>query len=444
MSGHLRSGGSNLQLTGAAGTGERAAWQASVQLKGPAAEALRFMPPEGAPQVTAGSLDLDVTVSGHLGDTAPPAASGRLALEGVAFRHASLAVPVSRLDLKTTFAGDRAVIESGHVTAGKSSAAFKGDVSDFKHPHARLDVTAGTVDLDELFPAPVKGAPAPPAAAAAPPAAVPVSGRITIEKLVREKTVLTNAAADYAITAGGMEMKNLVATAWGGRISGDVTLKPAGAQALDYNGHFDIADARLSEMLTALTKIQGLDGKIETSVTLSGRNGPSVNPLMALTLDAKALVLEGALANVPAVARIAEALSFNTAAATAFPFKTLKSRFKVANGFVDFDSCLVTQPNAEWSLSGKIGLDGSLDVPIHARLAASSFAAGSELRKVADLLAGADGRLPIALTLKGTLTAPQVAVDLEPLLKEARDKAKGALGDELKKRIGGLFKKPGR
>jgi len=37
----------------------------------------------------------------------------------------------------------------------------------------------------------------------------------------------------------------------------------------------------------------------------------------------------------------------------------------------------------------------------------------------------------------------EVAVDLEPLLKQAKEKAKGALGDELKKRIGGLFKKPG-
>ena len=237
-------------------------------------------------------------------------------------------------------------------------------------------------------------------------------------------------------------MKNLAATAWGGRVTGNLTLKPTGAEALDYSGNFEIADAQLSELLTALTKIRGLDGRIQTSLTLAGRNGPSVNPLMALTLDAKALVLEGALANIPALRKVAEALSFSNAAPASFPFKTVKSRFKVVNGFVNFDSCLVSQPAADWTLGGKIGLDGSLDVPIRARLAASLFKTGSELRQVADLLAGPDGRLPITLTLTGTLTNPQVAVDAEPLLKQARDKAKGALGDELKKRIGGLFKKP--
>ncbi len=445
--GQLRSGGSSLRLTGEAGMGERAPWRATVQLNGPAAEALRFLPPQGAPQVTAGRLDLDVTLNGRLGDTAPPAAAGRLTLDAVAFRHAAVAVPVSRLDLRTTFSGDRALIEAGQLVAGQSSARFQGEVTDFKHPKARLDIAAGTLNLDELFPAPVAGAAPKPAVgaagAAAPPAAIPVAGRITIEKLQREKTVLTHVGGDYAITAAGMEMKNLVATAWGGRVTGNLTLKPTGDQALDYSGNFDIADAKLSEMLTALTKIRGLDGKIQTSLSLSGRNGPSVNPLMALTLDARALVLEGAMANIPAVRKIAEALSFSNAAPTSFPFKTLKSRLRVVNGFVNLDSCLVTEPSGEWNLAGRIGLDGSLDVPIRARLATTLFAGGSDLRRVADLLAGPDGRLPLTLTLSGSLTAPQVSVDLEPLLKQAKEKAKGALGDELRKRIGGLFKKPG-
>lgn len=446
VSGRLQSGSSRLDIDATAGAGERAPWQAHVTLRGPAAEALRFLPPEGAPSVTAGRLDLDLRLTGRVGDTALPAAAGRVELLGVAGTHPALAVPLSAFDLRASFSGDRAVIESGQLTAGKSRARFSGTVQNLAKPVARLDIDAGDVVLDELFPEPAAAsAPAPASArggGGAPPPAVPISGRVRIARLIRQKLTLSDLTADYDMGPAGMRMQNVSAAAYGGRVSGDLTLKPKGAEALDYSGRLEVADARLGELLGAVSKIRGLDGRIETTMTLSGQNGPAVNPLMALSLDARALVIEGALVNLPAVRKIAEALSFQNAASDAFPFQSLRSRFRVTNGFVTFDSCTVRQAGADWTLGGRIGLDGTLDLPMTAQLSTAQFQPGSELRKVADLLAGPEGRIPVALRLTGTLTDPKVSVDLDPLLRQVRDKAKGAAAEELKKRIGGLFKKP--
>lgn len=445
--GRFASAGSRLEVDGAAGPGERAPWQAHLTVKGPAAEALRFLPPGGAPQVTAGALDLDVRLSGRVGDAGLPAAAGRLELRGVAGSHPALAVPIAALDLRTSFTGDRAIIESGQLRAGRSGARFQGSIQNFAKPTARIDVEAQDVFLDELFPEPVRGG-APSAgksagtATGAPPSAIPVSGRLTIARFVRQKMTLTDLTADYDVTAGGMRMKNLAATAWGGRVTGDLTLTPTGPEALDYSGQFEVSDARLADMLGAVSRIQGLDGRIQTQMTLSGKNGPAVNPLQTLTLDARALVIEGALLNIPALRKVAEALSFQNVATESFPFKALKSRFRVTNGFVGLDSCTVSQVGADWTLGGRVGLDGTLDIPITARLSTGLFQPGSELRRVAELLAGPEGRIPIGLKLSGTLTSPAVSVDVDPLLRQAKEKAKGAAADELKKRIGGLFKKP--
>lgn len=417
-------------------------WRAHLRLAGPASEALRFLPPGTGLEATGGRLDLDVNASGLAAAKTPPEASGTLKVDGLAFRHPALAVPVDRLDLQASFAGQAVRVEQGAIRAGRSDARFSGSVPDFRRPALDLTVAAGTVDLDQLFPAaPAASSPAAGAKPAGAVAGVPVTGRITIDRLIRQKLALEDVAARFDVRKDGVTLEELKARAYGGTVTGRLTLTPAGPRALDYNGMFVVTDVRVADLLAATTPIRGIEGTLRTRLNLSGRAEPGVDPRGALSLLGGGLVLDGALINIPAVARVAKALNFQAGAGNRIPFKTLRHSVRVENGFVVLDTLRLAEASSDWEIGGRVGLDGRLDCPIRVRIAASALSSGSDLRKLADVLAGPDGRLAVELTLKGTLTSPDVSVNLDPLLEAARTKAGKSAGEEIKNRLGDLLRK---
>jgi hypothetical protein len=270
---------------------------------------------------------------------------------------------------------------------------------------------------------------------------VPVSGRITIDRLLRQKLVLTNVAARFEVRRDGMALDQLTAGAYGGTVTGHLNLKPAGPQALDYEGAFMAANVQAADLLAATTPIRGIEGTLRTHFRVSGRAEPGVDPRGALSLMGGGIVFDGALVNIPAVSRVAQALNFKAGSTDRIPFKSLTHQVRVENGFVILDTMRLAESSSDWEIGGRVGLDGRLDCPITARIATALFSPGSDLRKLADVLAGADGRLAVTLNLKGTLTSPDVSVDLQPLLDAARKKAEKSATDEIKNRLGDLFKK---
>ncbi|TPW13024.1 MAG: hypothetical protein FD129_1353 [bacterium] len=109
--------------------------------------------------------------------------------------------------------------------------------------------------------------------------------------------------------------------------------------------------------------------------------------------------------------------------------------------FATLDTFRLSASDADWTVGGRIGLDGRLDCPVTARIPTSQFAAGSDLATAAALVAGPDGRIEVGLKLGGTLTSPTVDVDLAPLFEAARKKGTESLENELKKRLGDLLKR---
>jgi hypothetical protein len=142
--------------------------------------------------------------------------------------------------------------------------------------------------------------------------------------------------------------------------------------------------------------------------------------------------------NLPVIQKVSHMLKFKEGASERIDFKALRHHIKVENGFAVLDTLKISQPFADWDVGGKIGLDGSLDCPVTARLDPNIFEEGSDFRKAATVLAGPDGRL--ALTLNSGTAQNLVTVDLQPLV-EAAGSATDAEG-RLRKRLEGLFKKP--
>jgi hypothetical protein len=447
LEGALRSGNARLDLVARIRNFAAPTWTATLELVGPAVEALRFAPPHPDLTVRSGSVDARIEASGRVGAPGLPEASGTVRLSEVALSHPAIAVPVDRFDARVTLAGTRLDLADAYVKAGQSEAWFDGGIADWKRPELQVTVQARTLHLDELFPEtgsePAAGtASAGGRAAAQPTPAPPVRGRITIDRLVREDLVLTEVSSNFEADAAGMRLTDLDAKSYGGRVRGDLTLKPEGNAVLDYSGHLTVDDMRAEDLLAAWTPIRGIEGRLDTDLVLSGRNGPGIDAFSVLTLIGKGLVFEGQLVNIPALRKVSEALQFEAGTADRIPFKTLRHSVRIENGFAQLDTLRVSQVNADWTVGGRIGLDGRLDCPVTARLAPTLFRPGSDLAKVADLVAGPDGRVEIGLKLGGTLTSPTVSVDLDPLLKRAREKGKDALEDEVKKRLGDLLRRP--
>ncbi|MDZ4804844.1 MAG: AsmA-like C-terminal region-containing protein [Candidatus Eisenbacteria bacterium] len=442
LTGSFRSGEARLDLNATLAEFAAPRWTARVDLTGPMVEALRFLPPQPDLTVHSGELEAHLTGGGRLATGLPPSMNGSIQLRGVSLTHTSIAVPVDRLDVDVTLAGHRVELRNGNVTAGASDARFSGRMDDWKAPRLDAVINAGTIDLGELFPETRTGTASPPARRAATGSAPspPVAGRISIDRLIRREVTLTDVTSTFEIDAAGMRLTDLTGQAWGGTVRGHLSLSPKGEETLEYSGELDIEAMRAEDILAAYTPIRGLEGKLSTDLTLSGRNAPGLDPLSVLTLIGKGLVLEGSLVNLPIVRKISEAIQFEPGMAEKISFRTLRHSIRVENGFAFLDSFRVSQPGADWNLGGRIGLDGRLDCPVRARIAVDQFRPGSQLAQAAALVAGSDGRIEIGLHLGGTLTHPDIKVDLAPLLEAAKKKGEATILDELKKRLGDLLK----
>jgi hypothetical protein len=418
-------------------------WTAEVSLKGPAEEAFRFLPPGTLPEATGGRIDADIHVAGQVGQTGLPQATGTVRIEEVSLRHPALAVPVDRLDLTATLLWNSARIDRGFVQAGRSSARFSGSLPDFKKPEARLDVDADALDLDQLLPKkPVTqgqaGGAAPPGGAAG----VPVRGTIQIDRLTKDRLTLTHVTGQFDAGASGIHLKDFTGQAYDGQVGGNLDLTPAPGGSWDYGGNIFVIDASAADLLAALTPIRGIEGRLRTRALLSGRNGPDINSIKALTLTGMGLVLDGAFVNIPAVQKISQVLKFKEGATERVVFKAVRHHVEVKEGFVVIDTLKVSQLSADWDIGGRIGLDGALDCPVTAHLDPAIFQEGSDFRKAAEILAGPDGRLALTFHLGGSVKNPDVSVNLDPLVEAAKKSATGAVKDELRKRLGGFLKKP--
>jgi hypothetical protein len=440
MIGNFRSGQATLGLDAELTRFADPHWTARIDLAGPLAEALRFLPPQPELEVHSGSVTANLTAAGRFGPTTVPDVNGTVALREAALRHSSIAVPVDRFDCHITLDGRTVTLRDGAARAGRSDARFTGRIEDYTKPKLTADIHAGTIDLAELFPSTGGTATTAPPGGKDAASRPPVTGHITIDRMVRKEVTLTDVASAFTIDGDGMTLTDLTGRAWGGTVKGNLSLLPKGEQTLEYSGDLDIQGVHAEELLATYTPVKGLQGLLTTDLKLSGRNAPGLNPLSVLTLIGKGFVLEGRFVNLPVIRRISEAIGFTPGMGETIPFKTIRHSIHVQNGFADLDSFTIRQDAAEWKVGGRIGLDGRLDCPVTARIAVNQFQPGSRLAEFAALLADKDGRLPIGFHLGGTLTSPDVKLNLEPLLAAAQKKAAQTAQDEIRKRLEDLIR----
>jgi hypothetical protein len=106
----------------------------------------------------------------------------------------------------------------------------------------------------------------------------------------------------------------------------------------------------------------------------------------------------------------------------------------------------IASGDADYTINGSQGLDGSLDYgmtvllsgPMSSRVSLPGLAG-----EAIQVLKNPDGRLPLNLKVTGTTTAPNVSLDTAELERRLQEKAKEKVAGEAKKLQGDIEKKAG-
>src|SRR5262245_37674316 len=98
-----------------------------------------------------GSVDLDGSAELPIEHPEALRFKGSLALEGLSYRDAGMALPLKDLSGQLTVDGDRAEWKDFNVRAGASSLQGSLQVEDFIHPRVGFKLTSPRIDLNEII-----------------------------------------------------------------------------------------------------------------------------------------------------------------------------------------------------------------------------------------------------------------------------------------------------
>ncbi len=155
-----------------------------------------------------------------------------------------------------------------------------------------------------------------------------------------------------------------------------------------------------------------------------------------------ALSLEGgSLPETPALAAVDALLGRRFVVGSRY--EPLEARFTIRRGRVRFEPFELATTTFALALAGELGLDGSLDLSVEARLPR----VGLEIEKVPgavlDALTDEAGRVVVPLRITGTRESPKVRPDRDALLggavRRRTDELEKDLRGELEKRLGRLL-----
>lgn len=409
------------------------------------ARALAAAPPDAvkgiAPLAPTGFVEATARLAGPLNKPAELLKSGELTLTGV-----QLAAGGQRPEFtgRLRLAGDQLVSEGLQVLLAGNAAALDVKARNlFGEPIvASVNVTARRFLLEPLLQG--GGAAAAPAATPTTPdgaaAAVPglplqASGTLRIDEALWKGLTIREFVAEYALRDNQLTVGRMTGRAAGGSFSNtarvdlrtpelsyDTTLSLQGVQADTLIAALaPQATGTLFGVMTVQSSLNGRGTSWETiSRTLSGEG--------TLTLNDGRLVSPALVQGLASVLQIADLRDI--------AFTDFRSRMRMVNGQAQVDSTLLGRQFKLYP-KGTLGLDGSLNLTVDARLSPELAARIDQRGRITRHLLDGDGWTQVPLLLGGTLQSPKFGLDP----KGVQAQAGRALQGELQRGLDKLLQK---
>jgi hypothetical protein len=285
--------------------------------------------------------------------------------------------------------------------------------------HVEFTLDSPYLDLAELLP-PTPGPTLLPNAAG--------TGRVRIGRLRNQKLDVQNVDARVSFDPVTLTVPQFSLDGYGGRVAGNARfdLKDPANPGFTVKAKVDSvqADALLSTWTPAKNLMRGA---LNTTLDLSGSGTRPQDLTRSLTAIGLAAVTSGELGPTPALSSIATLTG--VPGFEKLSFRDLHLPFEVRNGKVATRGMTLHSQNGDWTATGLVGFDGSLDYDVGAVIPADQVARlGADAARAAGALADPSGRLHLRFHVGGTAQRPSVAVDSRALADEVAGRLKGSLG----------------
>lgn len=323
------------------------------------------------------------------------------------------------------------------------------DTTKGKRPSATFALTSKQLRMADLMPEeePPSGAKSSAPAAEKKSALLPgidIDGTMSVEKLVTEKFVFTNAKGAVGVSNGIVNLKNVSVNAFDGTIRSKGTLDMRDPAKLPFNLDLDIENAQSNTLLSKFTSFGNfLNGKFSVATVLKGDLNDT------LGFDQKSLIGEGSVkfnegkvdglplaAGLAAVTGLEELRVIN--------FKDWTNTFSISNGRVNIRDLNIDAGTTDLAVNGSQGLDGSMDYTMNVKLPATvsdRLKLPGAANQLLQFFKDPDGRLSLNFLVGGMATSPSLKLDTAPQEAMAKKAVEQKLADEKKKLEEGLLKK---
>jgi uncharacterized protein involved in outer membrane biogenesis len=234
----------------------------------------------------------------------------------------------------------------------------------------------------------------------------------------------------FALDRRQLAVEDLRAGLLGGTVTGALTVDLTEPDSLRYRSNLRVTRVQANELMSAFTPAKNiLYGELDSSLDLAGIRAGEAPPLALLTAIGDASVLDGYLAARGPLAAILREMGLAEAGSDRLDFQQLTTGLRIESGRVRLsDARLGSARYGEFTLSGSVGLDGSLDYRVHALLPKRyTPPALLEQKALLELVADSNGRLPLDFAVSGSVSNPKVKLDLAALQARATHRAKQEL-----------------
>src|SRR5262245_2039195 len=393
-----------------------------------------------------GSVDLDGAAELPIEHPEALRFKGSLALEGLSYRDAGMALPLKDLSGQLTVDGDRAEWKDFNVRAGASSLQGSLQVEDFIHPRVRFKLTSPRIDLNEIIATLVPTTPTGTVPASAEAGAgsagileeISGAGRLDVKQVRFQTFDLSNVGASMTLAKSVFSLKDLRASLYGGTLNGSASVDLSRAvpryalaarlKGVDVDPLLTDSDKELSGLLRgrlAGTLDLGASGAgMDTILKTAGGSG-------AVELTAGSVTSFSVRKQLAALLELAGGKGIGREST---PFESLTSELRIADGRARTDDLALRSTDLDLDAKGWVGLDSRLDLNVTALFSEEStrgmVAKNARLGGLT-----ADDRLVIHFGLGGDLASPTFRLDSRAQVQTAKEKAKEKLRERVTDRF---------
>ena len=423
------------------------------------AEINDYYPVEAGTELS-GRLNADVNIAGKVDDPRSMKASGSMNFQNVTIKTASSPNPIRNLNGSITFNNQVVEAKKLSMNLGKSDLTLAFWVRNYlslvTEAEGASPATANlTLNSNHLYTADITAddkapastgksgdAPKEKGALILPDIAMDVSA--TIGTLTMEKFEMTGVRGTMKISDGVITMQNFSGNMFEGSLSSKGTVDLRNPDQPVFDLALDMTNINGHALLPNFTSFGNrLFGNLSMSTTLKGSLDDTLGFVpQSLLGQGNVQVKSGKLTGVKVNQSIASLVGVSNL--ESINFNDWANTFTISNGRMEVKNLNIKALDADYSLNGFIGLDGSLDCAMTVLLPASTSAKLSLpgfAGQAVDLFKEPSGRVKLDFTVGGMFDSPKVSLRTESATKKAEQLAKQKLASEAKKKEDELKKK---